>query len=267
MKKNILLIAAMITAGATFAQDLTSKKGTPILPESGDYAIGFDAANLVNYAGNLFNGAAGNSAGNLNLMNTNTIYGKYFVDANTAYRGMVRLGFGTTTNRTVVADLSAGAAAGSTVEDEVKNNNLNITLGGGIEMRRGKGRLQGVYGPMAMISLGSNSTENTYGNSLQDEFNANGTTSRTTETKSGSSFGLALGGFAGVEYFFAPKISVGAEIAWTIQLNSQANGETTTENWNAGTSSASSTTTETGGSSSFGLDTRPNGVISLNFHF
>ncbi len=263
MKKRVLLIAAVFVASASFAQDaMTSKNGTPILPEAGDYAIGFDAGNLTGYFGNMLNGNTNNGAANLNLMQNQTIYGKMFIDANKAYRGMVRLGFGSNTDRTSVADISPNAQAGDQVEDEVKNSNMNITIGGGIEMRRGKGRLQGVYGPMAMISLGSSSTENTYGNDIED---MGAGTSLTTETKAGGSFGLTLGAFGGVEYFFAPKMSVGAEISWGINFNSQANGETTTETYD-GTATTSSTS-ETGGSSSFGLDVQPNSMISLNFHF
>ena len=270
MKKKVLLIAALFTAGFSFAQDqMTSKKGTPILPEAGDYAIGFDASSLTNYAGNMLNGSSGNSFNALGDLNANTIYGKYFIDANKAYRGMLRIGFGSNTVTSLVQDASTGAAAGATVEDEAKNGGMNITLGGGIEMRQGKGRLQGVYGPMAMISLGSSSTENSYGNGLVDQFNLDGTTSRTTETKAGSTFGFAVGGFAGVEYFFAPKMSIGGEIAWTIALNSTGAGETTTEDIdNTGSApTVSSTTVETGTSSSFSVDTRPMGNLSLNFHF
>ena len=255
MKKRILLIAAIFTAGATFAQDLTSKKGTPILPEAGDYAIGFDADNLVNYAGNLFNGAAGNSANNLDLMNTNTIYGKMFKDANTAYRGMLRLGFGSTTNNiSNWTDPNTGNTPTGLVEESVSS--MNITLGGGIEMRRGKGRLQGVYGPMLMISLGSGSTEYSF------EDNQSNTLALTTEDKQGGTFGLSLGAFGGVEYFFAPKISLGAEVAWGINFNSTGEAEVTVTDGAGG-----STTTTGGDSSSFGLDVTPNSVISLNFHF
>lgn len=263
MKKKVLLIAALFTAGFSFAQDqMTSKKGTPILPEAGDYAIGFDAAGLTNYAGNLLNGDANNSFNALNLQRPQTIYGKYFKDANTAYRGMLQLDFGSTTNRNVVQDLTPGAAANATVEDETTTSNLGITIGGGLEFRRGKGRLQGVYGPMAMISLGSSSTENTFGNTLQNS----GAPSRVTETSTGSTFGFAVGGFAGVEYFFAPKISIGGEIMWTIAINSQANGESTSESLDAN-NNVVSTTTETGGSSSFNVGTVPMANLNLNFHF
>ncbi|MFB1021914.1 MAG: hypothetical protein QMC40_04045 [Vicingaceae bacterium] len=265
MKKKVLLIAALFTAGLSFAQDgLTSKKGVPILPEAGDWAIGFDASSLLNYGGNLLNGNTNNGLAPMGDINANTIYGKYFVDANKAYRGMLRLGFGTTNNDSLVADIAAQIADPSstaTVEDEVKTSSFNITVGGGMEYRRGKGRLQGVYGPVAMISLGTSGTENTYGNAIS----ANNAVTRTTETKAGSTFGLAIGGFGGVEYFFAPKMSLGAEIGWTIALNTTGVGESTSEAWDG--TAVVSTTIETGGSSAFGLDTRPNANITLNFHF
>ena len=114
---------------------------------------------------------------------------------------------------------------------------------------------------MAMISLGTSGTANTYGNAIS----ATNGGARTTETKAGSSFGLAIGGFGGVEYFFAPKMSLGAEIGWTIALNTTGDGESTSEAWDG--TAVVSTTSETAGSSSFGFDTRPNGNITLNFHF
>ena len=262
MKKKVLLIAALFTAGLSFAQDgLTSKKGVPILPEAGDWALGFDASSLLNYGGNMLNGNTANSLAPMGDVNANTIYGKKFIDANTAYRGMLRLGFGTNTNTTYVTDLSDGADADATVENDTTMSSFNITIGGGKEFRRGKGRLQGVYGPMASISLGSSKQVHEFGNDLS---NTN-SVARVTEAKGGSTFALAVGGFAGVEYFFAPKMSLGAEIGWNIQLSSTGDGEVTTESWTGNESESNST--ESAGNSSFGFDTRPNANITLNFHF
>jgi hypothetical protein len=42
MKKSILAVAVLLGASATFAQDLTSKKGENYLPEAGDWAISID---------------------------------------------------------------------------------------------------------------------------------------------------------------------------------------------------------------------------------
>lgn len=261
MKKKVLLIAALFTAGLSFAQDgLTSKKGVPILPEAGDWSIGFDASSLLKYGGNMLNGNTNNSLAPMGDVNANTVYGKKFIDANTAYRGMLRLGFGTGGFDTLTA--KTGTTTGEEVVNETNSSSFNITIGGGKEYRRGKGRLQGVYGPMAMISLGTSSTENVYGNDLSAD---NPGTGRVTETSAGSTFGLAIGAFGGVEYFFAPKMSLGAEIQWTIELNSTGTGESTSEAWTG--TAVESTTTETAGNSSFGFDTRPNANITLNFHF
>ena len=261
MKKKVLLIAALFTAGLSFAQDgLTSKKGVPILPEAGDWSIGFDASSLLNYGGNMLNGNTDNSFAPMGDVNANTVYGKKFIDANTAYRAMLRLGFGSNTNTTYVKDLSDGADADATVENDTTMSSFNITIGGGKEFRRGKGRLQGVYGPMASVSFGTSKQVHEFGNDLS----SNNAAERITEAKNGSTFGLALGGFAGVEYFFAPKISLGAEIGWNIQLSNTGDGEVTTEKW---TTASESNTVESAGNSSFSFDTRPNANITLNFHF
>ncbi len=259
MKKKLLLIAALFTAGLSFAQEgLTSKKGVPILPEAGDWALGFDASSLLNYGGNMLNGNTDNSLSSIGDVNANTIYGKKFIDSNTAYRAMLRLGFGTNTNTTYVEDLTDPDA---TVENDTTMSSFNITIGGGKEFRRGKGRLQGVYGPMASISFGSSKQVHEFGNDLSNTNSA----ARITEAKDGSTFALAVGGFAGVEYFFAPKMSLGAEIGWNIQLSSTGDGEVTTEQWTG--SESESISEESAGNSSFSFDTRPNANITLNFHF
>lgn len=254
MKKKVLFAAAIFAASFSFAQDLTSKKGENILPEAGDYAVGFDATSFLSYAGNLFNaGVNGGVAANWTNTN-NAIHGKYFVDANTAYRGMLRLGFGSTSTSSYVPSLTT---AGENVEDVAKTSNMNVTLGAGMEKRRGTTRLQGVYGAQAMISLGSSSQSFEYGNSLADMGTQQG------DIKAGSTFGLGLGVFVGCEYFLAPKISIGAEYGWGLGFSSTGEGENTTL-----VDGASDVTTTTGGNSSFGIDTNiSGGSISAMFHF
>lgn len=64
MKKTLLVAAAALFASVTFAQEgiITNKKGTPILPQAGDYAIGVDATPFLEYFGNMFNGENFNAA-------------------------------------------------------------------------------------------------------------------------------------------------------------------------------------------------------------
>ena len=60
MKTKVFLLAIALGLGSfSFAQDddvLTGKDGAAILPAAGDWALGFDAAPILNYAGNMLNG-------------------------------------------------------------------------------------------------------------------------------------------------------------------------------------------------------------------
>src|SRR4051812_11470741 len=97
MKKILLSISlASLMFAATAQENMMSKRGTPILPEAGDWSIGFDATNLLHYAGNLFS-QAGNNSSTLGPQQTMTIVGLYVKDAETAYRARVGINFGSAT--------------------------------------------------------------------------------------------------------------------------------------------------------------------------
>jgi len=297
MKKRVLFVASLFLATATFAQDgLTSKKGEAYLPEAGDWALGFDAAPFIGYFGNFANGASGNS------MNAAwqdgqrwSIVGKMFKDETTAYRGRVRIGFGST-NQDMIGFYDADAdPTTNQVEytNSEKTSNFNIVLGGGLEKRRGNTRIQGYYGGELLISLGSSSESWDYGRAYSDDWAVDevmptsgsvlgsAVAQRVTERKAGSTFAFGLRGFVGVEWFIAPKVSLGAEYGWGLGFSSTGEGEETVEYWGMAENSAAtanslqSETLKTGGSSAFQLDTDNNGnsifggsgQINLIFHF
>ena len=145
MKKGLLIVAMMIGVTAS-AQDMNSKKGTPILPESGDWSIGIGSGSSLSYFGNLLNGNTFNTPMSFNWTegNTNVITGKMMKDANTAYRAKVRLGFGSTTSDNQSVDLDGDGIA-DVDSVEIKNGGSNINLGAGIQMYRGNGRVRGFY--------------------------------------------------------------------------------------------------------------------------
>ncbi|MFZ9942174.1 MAG: hypothetical protein ACO3O0_01060 [Bacteroidia bacterium] len=153
MKKTVLMIACALATSVAFAQDMNSKKGTPILPASGDWSIGVNATPFLNYAGNLMNG--GNSAFGFNFLDSNNVItGKMMKDENTAYRVGVRLGFGS--NTTATGDTSVGSLS----ETKVSSNNINLSAG--LQKYRGQGRLKGFYGAEAGIGLGGGKTTYSY---------------------------------------------------------------------------------------------------------
>lgn len=310
MKKSIALVALAFGVTSAFAQDLTSKKGEPILPEAGDWSIGIEATPFLDYAGNFFGKTVKNNAPTWNFLNgNNVIVGKYFVEANKAYRAGIRIGFGSNTERAMVADRAAASnttvtfpSANAMKENEWKHSNTAFGLTGGIEMRKGKTRLQGFYGGELGIFFGSSKDKFTYGNALvatgtnpvlvsnADAFaganNVNAAppiqgvagSARATERKNGSTFTFGVRGFVGAEYFVLPKISVGAEFGWGIGLTSRGKTSTTWESIGASSGATANTvgttTIEGSKSGSFGLDTdninnlwSPSAALRMNFHF
>lgn len=245
MKKKVLLIATVFAASTTFAQDLTSKKGETILPEADDWAISFDAAPFLNYFGQMLSnaGATSPTAGYTNGYPW-AIKGKMFKDEKTAYRAGIRLGFGSNTWNNDIAIPQASTATAPVYpafnamgEDTYKAGYSGIVLTGGLEMRRGKTRLQGYYGGELLIGMGGTKDTYTYANALSagtpdptitvanstdwstitGDVNMvtdpTGTGARLLESKSSTTM-VGLRGFIGVEYFILPKISIGAEYGW-----------------------------------------------------
>ena len=289
MKKSILAVAVILGTSAAFAQDLVSKKGETYLPESGDWAIGIDAAPFLNYAGNLIGGNDGNTAPTWNFLTTNqTITGKYFAAADMAYRGSLRLGFSSNGGNAMVVQDGAAVptypALPTMVEDSYKSSSANIGLAGGLEWRKGSGRLQGFYGGELGFMIASSSTSYTYGNAMTNtgagttDFGSNITTdtygngARVTEMKNGSMFGLGLRGFIGAEYFVLPKIAVGGEFGWGLVFVSNGASSTSIESTDG--TSVGTQTLEGSKTSGFSLDTDnvnsvfgPAANLRMTFHF
>jgi hypothetical protein len=306
MKKSVLALAMAFGVTSAFAQDLTSKKGEPILPEAGDWAVSADATPFLNYFGRLFNGA--NNAPTFNFLNgkNNFIMGKYFKDEKTAFRVGLNIGYSNQSKSHNVnqdqqpahVDLPAVQ-----VTDKASFSSTGIGLTVGIEKRKGKTRLQGYYGADFAFFISSQNQTNTYGNSMQtgaaagtsitptstnfnpiDSSMKYGVPSylavnsnsgvRTTSEKSGTTFQIGIRGFVGVEYFILPKMSLGGEFGWGLGFSTTSSGSVTQQQMNAANTSAISMTTKTAGSSNFVLGTDnknsifgPVGSIRMNFYF
>ncbi len=301
MKKLSILVGALTLTSSLFAQDLTSKKGENYMPEQGDWALGIDAMPFLNYFGNFIGGNGLNVAPNWNYITTNqTIVGKYFVEEKMAYRGALRLGFGSTTTTVMVADRAADNSGlvypsmPPMKENSMKDGETNIGLAGGLEWRRGNTRLQGFYGGELGIMLGSSKETYEYGNNLvanvpepafvgvdpADDFGSNLTTdsygnaARVTSSKM-SMFGLGLRGFVGAEYFVLPKLSVGGEFGWGLGFMTMS-GSTEIESIgnNGAADVVGKQTMDAPKMSSFGLDTDINntvfgaaGQLRITLHF
>ncbi len=280
MKKSLLAVAVLIGTSATFAQDLTSKKGENYLPEAGDWAISIDATPLLGYVQGIFGSNGGSSAGSWSFLNgNNVITGKYFTADDMAYRGGINIGFGSTTSNAYT--LKTGTTTGELVIDSRKVSGSQIMLTGGMEWRKGSTRLQGFYGAELGLGFGGgNKAEYTYGNSYDV---AGGVSSQThavdgstdivsVNNKGGIMFGLR--GFIGAEYFVLPKLAIGGEFGWGLGMQTTGEGTVTDTRLNAGGTATEEVTSETiAKGSAFGVGTDnggffgPSGSLKITFHF
>jgi len=280
MKKLIVSFSALLLSVGMFAQEstevLTSKKGTPILPQQGDYAIGIEATPYFNYIGNMFNGTSDNSLD----LGSQTLYGRYFIANDAAIRVLFSINSGVSNYKTYVTDDAAvyqNPLSQDKVVDIQENKYNNLTLGVGYQKFRGYGRLRGFYGAQLTFSKASlGNYSYTYGNPMtelnQEPSSAYGNgSSRPVEATNGNQFNINLGGLAGVEYYFAPKICIGGEIglgfnyAWSTQASSVS------ESYNTALGQVEKVTSiQSPGSNAFNISSyRPTtyGGLYLMFHF
>ena len=252
--KNLFIILSVLITFTGFSQDLTSKEGVPILPQAKDWSIGLDATRLIKNASFDF------------VSTSQAITGKYFKDAQTAYRFGVRVGLNNWTTKAMVPDRVAGTSSviaypAATVmkENTWRRSSSAIGLTFGIEKRRGVSRLQGIYGVEAGLYISGTKDKFAYGNALNASSspqmvvdtkndamsspyfgNANNIDTlpkiqgvqgpaRITERKNGVSIAIGVRAFIGAEYFVLPKMSLGGEFGWGLGFSTTGRSETKLE--------------------------------------
>lgn len=281
MKHLTILICATLLSVGLFAQevDMLSKRGEMILPQQGEMALGIDAMPVFGYFGDLFNGTVGNNTDFdfvNGLYNANTIYVKYYLEDQVAIRGAVRIGYENWIDKEFVTMDQQIPDPLVQVTDKNSFNSTNIGVGGDYLMYRGKGRVQGYFGGGAFINYNSWRDKYTYGNAMTTEFNsptwfdfgpANAQVTgseRPLESYSNNDLGITLRGVIGVEYFFAPKISVGGEMG--LGINASRDGSyTTVERWTG--TDREVETTKNAHDGFVGIDNFTSGSLFIMFHF
>lgn len=290
MKTSILACLMAFCTIGTMAQDpnpaLTSKRGVPILPIAGDWGLGVNAVPFLNYIGNAFNSSTSNSVSFGFLNSDQTIFGKYFISDTEAIRASARIGFSSITTTTPVPTMTPGFTD-RFVEDSRTYTYGNYMLAAGKEWRRGRGRVQGIYGGEAVIGLYHATTDYNYGNAFTadnpsvyfSECYCNGSrgiggeeyaivqgSDRVIEMRDGNSFLIGIRGFIGVEYFIAPLFSVAGEFGWSPIYQIQGDGRELRERMvNGELERREIPVSKTDG---FSLDTdNLNGSIAFMFYF
>lgn len=265
--KNIARILFLSTLfffqGSYSKAQILSKDGRPVLPERGEWGLGIDLTRMV-------------SLGGMRVSSSAPLFtAKYMLDSARAFRLGVRVSVDNSTVRNRTEDRAAAAGsvqaypAAMQMKDNIwKHTKWQLMLSGGAEKRKGH-RLQGLYGWEIMVLLGETSDKFTYGNALNasplshitvdpsgdamsspELGNANNIDSlpaiqgvsgsaRVTERKGGLTIGAGVRLFVGAEYFFLPKMSVGAELGWGAAYVSSGRSKVTLESEGNSTSSGS----------------------------
>jgi len=246
MKKILSLIFILLLVNQAFSQDediLKSKKGLPVLPQKGDYAVGISATPFFNFFGNIFNGNTFNQAPVISASGTTTFTGKYFKSNQTAYRIGFTLNISSLSRENAVPKQQTFFNPAEFTVDEAKQFRTLINLQFGVEKRRGVGRLQGIYGFSGGFGLSGVKDEYKYANEMNtgnsnpistqwSGLNPNtqfGTSSRVIENNTGISFSLSASTFVGFEYFILPKISIGGELTYQLRFSTEPNSKRVTQ--------------------------------------
>ncbi len=294
--KKILSIVALLAIGLVNAQDFKSSRGEYMLPEKGDWAIGFNTDGIFEYLGNSFNGNTNNNAptvGYYNDFNGNFV-GKYFTSDKSAYRVIFNLQLISASSKTsntildpsltvVTVPVTPPANSITNTDNNIENSsfNTNFSIGLGKEWRRGKTRLQGFYGAdILMIVTSGSSTliQNTESNTTVT------TPARTvksinnveTKNKNGVGFGLGAQAFIGAEYFLFPKIAIGAQYTYGARMIFTGASKITTVTTNSTNDSTASpvftsseSTVESNGAKNSNIGLTGVGIASINLtlHF
>lgn len=287
MKKIFISLAALLCVAATASAQtlivveekpvLTNKRGVRILPQAGDMSIGISTTPFFNYLGNMFTREGVNKAPYFTGVGTG-ITMKFFTADNQAIRAGVSVNFG---NDYYYGYPTANGAS-STVTDQMRTSSQAFGVNIGYEWRRGTGRLQGIYGAELKASYSNSKTDFTYGNAMNNaypdpwtwDFNNNSQSqmsSRTTHIKGSPLISVGLYGFVGVEYFFAPKMSIGGELSLGISYVNQGDSEYTTQYYDTASNTVKEDVVKRHDPSSptdgFGIRTATQGNIFLSFYF
>ncbi|MBQ5423872.1 MAG: hypothetical protein IIU33_01470, partial [Bacteroidales bacterium] len=263
--------------------NMMSKRGEYILPVEGDFALGINALPMVNYFGNLFNGTAGNSASfrtfthSLNLRTTPVLFGKYYLTDKSAIRAGLLIGVYNETNRENVMMNQQIPDPKVTVTDVMKSTETDLGIGADYLMYRGKGRVQGFYGGGISVNYTKTKATYNYGNLITTEFSAPywydfaaGTTTsggpRILSQSGDRSIGVVLSGVVGVEYFIAPKISIGGEFRLGLYTGYDFKGYRTVERW-TGTEREVETLPKDANDGSIAFRNASSGSLFMMFHF
>ena len=207
MKKLLIifvLLISFISYSISQSGPVTNKRGVPILPEAGDWAVGIDATPLLEYMGNFFTGGANNAPDfGFTAQYPGSIYFKYLQSGTTIIRGNLLIGV------TYVVDKDQDEIGDT--PSKLINSALNVGISLGIEKKKDlNNRLCGFYGAQAILLKTPYIDQDFVG---KIKYKDSEDTDDNFKMVGGNTIAFGAGVFVGVEYFILPKVSLSGEFS------------------------------------------------------
>ena len=276
MKRIVTLALSLVLAAAAIAQEAPAgdkpqrvkkqlKDYSEYLPKAGEFSVGFSLDPIATFVGNLFNGNTFNSLDNLAgepmfcpTPSIVSIVGGYMLTDQLGVK--VNLGFGCNVySRNGYAQDDAALLLNPLSEAKVVDSykdKRSGSIAAGVEYRVGKqSPVQGVFGGGVLYALGHEAHSYKYGNAiteLNQNPSHNTTIFPTTVTTSSIPYmpnarilsdqatnlihRVGIYASVGVEWFVAPKISLGANVNLNLCYTVNPARKTIYEGWNMVTS-------------------------------
>ena len=235
MKRHILILFILV---GVFMNVSAQENEKVYLPEKGDFSVGISLNPLLNFVGNIFNGSENNAIGNIGgesslsgldsyekgVTPDISIMGKYMLTNSWGVRANIGLMIGNDQYNEYVQNDEA--VMQNPFDESKLVDTKNITSSGvsimlGTEYRKGKKRIQGVFGAGLLLGFKTNKISYDYSNQMttinqlpstawNDVYNEYGY--RTLVEQGGNDCFIGATGSVGVEWFVAPKVALGAEV-------------------------------------------------------
>lgn len=300
----LLLIGLLFPFAAVVAQEKSSAKagkGTSLdyLPAQGDWSLGVDVSPLLKYFGTMFSDAgsgdlkalggtpfiegSGFAEKDKTLVPNVSVMGKYFLSNHLALRANIGFKVGLENKNYYAWDdreLAVNPLGEKKVENCLKQSREGVSVLLGAEYRKGKSRVQGVFGAGLLFAFMNDRLEYSYGNEMTtvNQLPSGSVTDYPripnryrvlSKYNTGANFYTGLTGSAGVEWFMAPKVSLGAEVNMSVYYLFGMQTYIESEGYNTVTGSVEKRTDliSPGDRGFYAATESLGGALTLNFYF
>lgn len=227
MTKIYLSILSVLFSLSVLSQNSELNQGELIrLPQKASLALGIEVKPVLNYFGTLFNS---DKTSLIDIYNNDiplSISTKYFIRDKVALRAALGFRYVNGSSNDIVKEVQANDSLTLT-SNKTNLTSYGIRLSGGVEFRKGLGRLQFFYGPQISIGYLQYTEQYEYDFNLSDiaGLETPAAAERISEFNPGATLNFELGAFVGTEYFLLSNFSICGEFGFSARYKLELEGE------------------------------------------